>query len=1371
MNLVPSKTQYLSKTLDEDSIALVRDIFRRTSVDCAQLQTGGSLPDIDGYLDLCDDEGRAKGKITVQVKHLTYKASQSVTYDIPISVFGYAKVHKGEVVVFIACDTANQKIYWKYIGENEISEVERGCRDGQKTWRVHFGQEDCCHFTNKEKTIEKWKNLYKQKMNSIKDEYSRSEVFAKAQKSAFNLISSEFHGLSGSHIIRQEVSEILDWLDKEDTEKSHKICLLTGKAGVGKSVVLKDLIAQFDTTGVKYICIKADSLHEISNPVSVQEIQNAISCFSATYSRVVLIIDQIDALSQSLSNDRNRLNSLMTVLLSLKEWSRLRAVVSCREYDLEYDQTLNSLKQNAEIIRLGLLAKKDVDTVLCRLNEGLKDKIDKQTFALLRNAQYLNTYCFICQRRKEALNFHSPILLYDALWDMCLKNVPASVAPENIEHVLFEIARKINISETLKPVWIPEPPYLSAAEHLASCGLILKEDNSLSFFHQTFYDYTLARYCVSTNKSFIADFKEKFQGLELRTTVKAILEFERGHNQEFYIKDINELLSSTAIRLHLKLLAISVLASVDKPFKEEKKLVREYFGNHKLMIHFLRGVENDTWFKTVYMFARNYITDLTRNSELYHPLVYCLSKFSFDHPCDVFRLAGMVKDEDARCGALLCILRGHNDYRSESTISAFQAVKEKNPYYIGTFIKDMILTNHELALKETGSLITDFLEREHKADSHLGYMLIDVLCNNLFNAHPADFLNMTHRCIVGVIKKKSVRGAYGYSITNVFGGWRTDKYVRKWMDLYEQALIKQAHCLDVVRPFVDELLALDNEISLSMAFVAMAECPDVYHDTILDILEKDETVEKYIQDSVAFFFLKMLRAWGDGLNDQLFVWYQKRILAYKSSTDFLFIKNRHNRPLCYNLWRDKWKLICNTLPESGLIKEMVACSQELMRRFGHKLIVKREDYPVTAHICTGVVSDEQYLRWPLKNWLTSFLKLDENRCRRNGRHPISITSHADAYKRCVVANPDRFKCFVKGIASRDDIKSCYKIAGIEGLLEGSVDIDELWQLVKGYINSEYAATDFHSFGSLIKYYVKSDNKYIDFIIPVLKEVLESHFDKHICVNRPIDSRPDIESLAENLIATAINSKQGQALKFLLYIFDIPVRKKSAYTIISDVFPRLNRYLRALLLHYFSFEDCCSLLKMLLNDMGPEALWMRGDLIQWYFYHRRDVVADFVDRMETDSRSHEVLALIYFYGLGCRWIKEDCEARLEKILAANDEKVVSRMVRIAIEMYSDSDYTDASKQILKRFASDTRKSIVDVYCYYCDVLPVTAFDFYCSISPKWSLHKSMEICEQLKYVSKCVSCNPVGCYQFLKSQDYTNVEDEFINDDITRVFLP
>ena len=114
-----------STKLDSRSILLLKTIHPDSLVDCRQLQEGGTLPIFDGYLDVLCPDGRAREKISVQVKHLTYPEKKGkVYYDIPMSIYAYAERHKGELVLFIACDYDSRIFYWRNIDTTAIEEFK-----------------------------------------------------------------------------------------------------------------------------------------------------------------------------------------------------------------------------------------------------------------------------------------------------------------------------------------------------------------------------------------------------------------------------------------------------------------------------------------------------------------------------------------------------------------------------------------------------------------------------------------------------------------------------------------------------------------------------------------------------------------------------------------------------------------------------------------------------------------------------------------------------------------------------------------------------------------------------------------------------------------------------------------------------------------------------------------------------------------------------------------------------------------------------------------------------------------------------------------------------------------------------------------------
>lgn len=312
--------------------------------------------------------------------------------------------------------------------------------------------------------------------------------------------------------------------------------------------------------------------------------------------------------------------------------------------------------------------------------------------------------------------------------------------------------------------------------------------------------------------------------------------------------------------------------------------------------------------------------------------------------------------------------------------------------------------------------------------------------------------------IVKIINQSSYDGLYGFSRSKAFDDFSLEDYSKKLLTIYEELLTKFSSDLAIMRPIIDRLMKLRNETSISMAFSAMAANPKAYDELIRQIIADEQSVNMYLASDIEFFYLKMVKSWYLNLDAHDAVMYQKKVLSFKSPIDLYY--NRDRRPdyyLCPHLWRSKWDLICNTLPEDGLIPEMKKCSQELLRRFGKRTIVKRpEDRTVVTYYGGGLVSNDTYSRFSLENWLNSFLKLDESRSWRSHDRPFDLEGHADAFEKCVSANPGKFRGFIRDIVSNNDVRPIYKVAGIKGLLAGLEDPLSLWNLAEPYISVEYA---------------------------------------------------------------------------------------------------------------------------------------------------------------------------------------------------------------------------------------------------------------------------------------------------------------------------
>lgn len=1380
MELRPNRNISESVLHDRRSINFLKSILPDDCVDCSQLQDGGTLPNIDGYFEILDKHGIAQEKIIVQVKHLTYpEKNGKVFYDIPESVYAYAEIHKGELVFFIACDYTSKKFYWRNIDTTAIEEFKNKSDRIRTKARYYFKDNEKCGEKNVEAAIELWRQLYKQKMESIKDDKYLADLFASRQKMYFNAVSSELHGVRDSHIPRHQVDEIVQWISKDLVQDEGNICLLVGDAGVGKSAVLKDLIAILSENGVKYLCVKSDAIDDNGNPVSLSNMQDTLAYYSTEADKVILIIDQIDALSQSLTNDRTHLNMMMAVLSSLNNWPNVRAVVSCRKYDLEYDSVLNSLKDKSTIIEIGELTEEEVTIALNKLENGLGKKIDRVTAKMLRTVQMLDSFSLLFRRNKSKINFNNQIELYDALWDTVICDSSPRSDIDMREHLMYKIVETIQIAGTLNPQFTPDSSQKRAYKYLASNGLIRREGSAVSFFHQSFYEYTLARHYSETGSLFSADLKNEIQGLEIRSTVKAVLDFKRGHDTVKFVDEARSILEDPDIRLHLKLLTLSVLAFVNNPSRAEKALVADVCQKDgRLLVYFLRGVNSPDWFQTIRKMLNGIIPELKKDDEQFFPIISCLSRYVFDNPVAVYGMINQIQDRESRLYAVSYVVREHNDYSQPCVLKAYAEAKPQNVFFTVHLLQDAIKSNKEFALKETQELIMEYLVSDSPYNSHDGYELADVLCKQFCVEYPKELLGILHCCICETVRKTAQSGYYGFSTTKKF--YRVDtenNYVGKILEMYEDLMIR--HASDTLgRSFVLELLSLNNETTLSVAFAAMAEAPRQYDDQIRLLLEDNAKIGIYLLGDVEFFFLKMLRAWYETLNENEAERYQRALLSYKSEFDFKYDPERRwSQFLCPHLWQDKWELICNTLSEDHIIPEMRRCYQELLRRFGQKHMVERNCHSVgVAHICGGVVSDETYARWPNSNWLNSFLKLGEYK-RREGRSPISLREHANAFKKCVSSNPNRFYDFVQEISNMADIQDMYKIAGLEGLLAGEVNPYSLWNLSKRYISEEFAKANPYTFSQIVEYYIKEENECIEEIMELCKTLTISPFSEKSSLFTAEDGKRDMSRRAADMLTKAINSYQGRAAELLVRTCAIPSKRPIVYRFFTERSVLMRDCVKTIPLHYMYTRDCYDeelyfpLMKSLLSGMGPEALYLQVNAIQWSFYYRNDVVCNYIDRIESDPSTHELLVQIYFYGMKGTPISEECERRLEKILAINNEEIVAKLVETAMKSYEHVGYRDLSVKILEHYASDSREKVVNAYCMHCDSLPTKAFKWYCSIISVCARKKYQQVHFELDYVKKCISTSPVLCYRFISSQRYFDIEDtSLVDDEVVNVLL-
>ena len=602
-NFIPRKVTNPNDFLDRKSYLCICNLFCDSRAITDEIKYHDKTSNIDGFIQLIDESNYPIGNIFIQAKTYKSKYKGKNKAEIPAYFVAYAMRMRNEVCIFFSVDADENKIYWKYISDDYIRQFQE---EGDNAIHTNeFCDDEIVTSENVAATIDRWKQIFNEKISLLTKEKKTAEEVMSESRSAFDRINTDFHNLKDSFIDRKEIEMLYQWVKDDLLENESCVKLLVGNAGMGKSVVIRKTIQRLEKDGIKCFAIKADKLQPPVGYTSNEHLELLRNTFSSLNQekRSVLVIDQIDALSQYINSDRSKLENITALIKLFSDGDKsgnVRIIVSCRSFDLDFDPKLNLLGREPQIT-LGLLAKEDVEKVLDRLKVGLYKELGDKTQTVLQTPQHLNLFCRIYAQNKRN-DYYSITELYDELWLQTIDLAEIKINNEIAEKILYDLALKIYRDEELTPQWNYDTSELKEANYLISEGIIEKTDNRATFFHQSMYDYVFARYYTKEKRSLIQDIlaEKKHQGLFVRTTVNFVLDYERAKNIKQYKEDVKTILFSGKVRTHIQLMLLWAMANRIDIMPFEKKCIKDLYAQNKLLFFsFIRRTYKKEWYQII----------------------------------------------------------------------------------------------------------------------------------------------------------------------------------------------------------------------------------------------------------------------------------------------------------------------------------------------------------------------------------------------------------------------------------------------------------------------------------------------------------------------------------------------------------------------------------------------------------------------------------------------------------------------------------------------------------------------------------------------------------------------------------------------------
>lgn len=348
--------------------------------------------------------------------------------------------------------------------------------------------------------------------------------------------------------------------------------LILGGPGSGKSALLSKLGNEFIRREVVVLAIKADMLgRRIKNHEDLRlwlnvglEIGDAVRMLAQS-GRVIVLIDQLDAVAELTDRHSERLNLLLNLIHRLSGRNRVHIIAASREFEYRHDARLTSI--DADRLDLQLPNWDQISPIL--VGAGHNPTVMAEPMReLLRPPWHLKLFL---ENAKPGMEFVSIQSLLEEVWKQRILNTDG---PPNRGTLLEKLAAKMAKDEVL---WLPS----SMADRWAQARQALERSDilargpggtSLGFRHQTYYDHTLARAFASGTLSLNDHVKAMQNGLFIRPSLLSGLHYLRGTSQSEYHRQLKKLMGKS-FRLHIRSLLVEYLGEQREPDDTEAAIM------------------------------------------------------------------------------------------------------------------------------------------------------------------------------------------------------------------------------------------------------------------------------------------------------------------------------------------------------------------------------------------------------------------------------------------------------------------------------------------------------------------------------------------------------------------------------------------------------------------------------------------------------------------------------------------------------------------------------------------------------------------------------------------------------------------------------
>ncbi len=404
-------------------------------------------------------------------------------------------------------------------------------------------------------------------------------------------------------ILRKESAELIELMSRT------RLALVVGTGGGGKSSVVYQAAKGLESKGTEVLAFRLDrrgafsSTAELGAQLGLTSSPVASLRMAADGREAFLIIDQLDAVSLASGRLSERYDVIEDLIHEATAVEGVRVILACRLFDVENDHRIRRLDARRDVERLTVEPLPDEAVTGALEAMGLEaTALTSSQHELLKSPLNLVLLETVASQ-PGALNFTSRGSLFEAFWQRKRQTINDYRPDVRFNDVLARIANTASDQQALSvAIEILDPEeYIRDALVLASEQVLAIDGERVSFFHETFFDYTFARQWLSRQQSMVEFLGAQEQELFRRAQVRQILELLRERDPERFRREVEAVLTGSSMRLHIKETVMNVFANVNAPTDEDLDLVlRIGEGNSTLTSRLWQQIARPSWFDVLH---------------------------------------------------------------------------------------------------------------------------------------------------------------------------------------------------------------------------------------------------------------------------------------------------------------------------------------------------------------------------------------------------------------------------------------------------------------------------------------------------------------------------------------------------------------------------------------------------------------------------------------------------------------------------------------------------------------------------------------------------------------------------------------------------